>query len=159
MDSHRRIVDAGHCIQVYSCLSQIEDLSRHTKSFTNVWTGPIHPWCFGFTGFEEFAAKFTQVVSTKIDVAYANVPPYFLTERKITSAAVGGRSITRKGHCDHSEAYKLQLLLNLPELQYEKGAVAYCSMSGDALHLVDEADQGPSATLKQAAIIEEIFIW
>ena len=82
-----------------------------------------------------------------------------MTERKIASANFGHRPLTRKGHFDHLGASKLQLLLNVPELQYERGAVAYCSMSGDALHLVDEADQGPSATLKQAAIIEEIFIW
>lgn len=157
--SSDRYRDAGTLMQVYFFFSQNEYLSRHSTALSSAWNLIIDPWCFGFTGLGDFMAKFTQGVFTKNDVPYASVPPYFLTERKIASAVFGGRPVTRKGHCDHLEASKLQLLLNIPELQYERGAVAYCSMSGSALYLVDDADQGPLATLKQAAIIEEIFIW
>lgn len=118
-----------------------------------------HPVCFGFPEREPFVAKFLELLSTEGVVAHAAVPSYFLTERNVAPNYRGDLSKIPKGQCGYQEIFKLQLLLGLPDLHHNKGTLAYCSMSGDAIHLVDQMDQGPSTMLKQAAVIEDLFIW
>jgi hypothetical protein len=158
--SMHRDINTANWLQVYYLQSQLKDIPARRAFLSGVWTYGGQAWRLGFVeDCDTFVAKLTEVSSVETRSSYTIVPPYFLTERKVASVHHNGPAKTRKGHCDHQEASKLQLLLDLPALENARGSLAYCSMSGDALNLVDEADKGPSATLKQAAIMEGIFVW
>jgi hypothetical protein len=64
-----------------------------------------------------------------------------------------------EGILDHQEKSELEQLLGLPDLESTEGSLAYYLSSGKRASLVLKVDQGPSTKLKQAAIVEEIFIW
>jgi hypothetical protein len=149
---------AGHWLQMSYFMISADD-SECRKFLKSLWDTTPHPRSFGFTEGDSFVAKFMELLSTRDGVAHGTVPPYFLTERKVAPIYSCPAAKTREGHCDYGKTSKLLLLLRLPDLQQDEGTLAYCSMSGNAVHLVDEVDQGPSTVLKQAAIIEEIFIW
>ena len=150
---------ATQWIGLYCMLRDMENLLRRDRILEHIWTNAYPALLAGSAEAEEFVAKFTELVSTRARVSYEFVPRFFLTRRKVYGFYGSGRRETHEGHCDDSQPSKLQLLLGLPDLQLGDGTLAYCSMFGDAIELVDEVDQGPSTVLKQAAIIEDVFIW
>lgn len=153
---HKR---AGHWLQMSYFLISADDSAKCRNFLTSVWDTTDHPRSFGFTEGDSFVAKFMELLATRGGVAHGTVPPYFLTERKVTPIYSCPSAKTREGHCDYGKTSKLLLLLRLPDLRQDEGTLAYCSMSGNAMNLVDEVNQGPSTVLKQAAVIEDIFIW
>jgi hypothetical protein len=65
---------------------------------------------------------------------------------------------THSALVNQQEKSELEQLLGLPGLGSTEGFFAYCLSSGKTASLVHEMTQGRSSKLKQAAIIEEIFI-
>ena len=117
-----------------------------------------HVWSHGFTDTEAFKAKVIQVTSTKIDPAYAAVPSDFVTQRTV-AARHSWQSKTHPGVSNHWDNLKLEQLFGLPDLESKEGSVAYCISSGEIADLLREVQQGRTTRLKQAMIIEDLFIW
>jgi hypothetical protein len=147
--------EAGHWIQAYSDLSSQMGLEPRNDNLSEARVGTSHMWLSGSNGFNALRTKLAEVTSTRIDAAYSVVPFYFLTKRKVFRHD----EKTRKGLCKHPEMSKLERLLGLPELDHIECPLAYCSMAESTAQLVRKVDQGPSTRLKEAAIIEKIFIW
>jgi hypothetical protein len=137
----------------------MRDVFRRDRILAHVWTFAEPALTAGSAESEAFVAMFTELVSTQADVSYEAVPPFFLTKRKVYGHYGSGRLETYEGHFDDGETSKLQLLLALPDLLLGDGTLAYCSMFGDTINLVDGLDQGPSTTLKRAAVLQDTFVW
>lgn len=149
----------GHWLQVIHFLNTVGDLTKRSDFLAGLWDVTECPGPFGFPERELFVAKFMEFLSTRAGVAYGHAPRYFLTERKVARHYDRGLSIIQRGHCDNHRIPKLLPSLKLPDLSLDEGTLAYCSMSEDVVDLVDRVDQGPSAVLKRAAVIEDVFIW
>lgn len=149
----------GHWLQIIHFLNTVGDSTKRIDLLAGVWDVTERHRSFGFPEREPFVAKFMAFLSTRAGGAYGYAPRYFLTERKVARRYDGGSSMIQMGHCDDRGMSKLLPSLKLPDLNLDEGTLAYCSMSEDVVDLVDGVDQGPSAVLKRAAVIEEIFIW
>jgi hypothetical protein len=165
-NSHRLpVVDwyrgAAMWISYYTAMGHACSSSVHIERLSNkaVTLCQDQRWSHGITDLEAFGAKFAQVRFVSLDAAYAAVPSRFITRRKI-AAGVTGPLETRPGFVNRSQISKLERLLDLPDLQSKEDSLAYCSSSVvDTALLIRKVDQGPSTGLKQAAIIEQIFIY
>lgn len=147
-------------MSIYSLVSVTEKTKKHAQ-VQSIAVGLCirnHLWSPNFTDAEAFMAKLTQVTSTRVDVAYGAIPSNFITRRKLDVRYIGS-SETREGLANLQEETELEQLLGLPDLDSTDGCLAYCSSSGQTASLIRELKQGRSARLKQAAMIEEIFIW
>ncbi|GAB7322667.1 hypothetical protein MBLNU13_g03572t2 [Cladosporium sp. NU13] len=147
-------------VQIYSIMIFPELAPRHTVHLS-VAVGVCfrnHVWSPGFTNAAACKAKLKQVTSTRVDAAYADVKFQFITQRKAGTTQNGTFTI-HEGIIDPQKRSKLEQLLGLPDLESTEGSLAYCVSSGKRTSLVLKMDQGPSTKLKQAAIIEELFIW
>lgn len=144
----------------YSLMSVAKGAENHTQLQRTALGKCLqnNVWSPSFTDAEAFVAKLTQVTSTRVDAAYVAIPSNFITQRKPGTRYVGLFQ-TREGLASRREKLELEQLLGLPDLDSTDGLLAYCSRSGKTASLVREMEQGRSARLKQAAIIEEIFIW
>jgi len=149
----------AHWLQTIYFLSATCMSTSRSRRIEDLWDFTEQPESFGFPDRESFVAKFMELLSTDVGVAYPAVPPFFLTDRKVFLRYSCISPKIHKGHCDYRKTSELQLLLHLPDLKQDEGTLAYCFMSGDTVHLVNGVDQGPSNMLKQAAIIEDILIW
>ena len=118
-----------------------------------------HVWSPGFADAKAFLTKLAQVTSTRVDALYAAIPSIFITERKVDDTRKIAQLQTHQGFANRREKSELEQLLGLPDLDSTEGMLAYCSSSRKPASLVHGMAQGRSSKLKQAAIIEEIFIW
>lgn len=155
--THRASVE---WMRIYFLMSVAEHIKQHAQVQRMAVDMCLrdHVWSPGFRNAEAFIAKLTQVTSTRVDVAHVVMPSNFITRRKLDTKYMGS-SQTRERLGNPQEETELEQLLGLPDLDPTDGWLAYCSSSGKTASLVREMEQGRSARLKQAAIIEEIFIW
>lgn len=147
--------------QIYSLMSGTAQTEQHAQVQRMAVTLCLqnHVWSPGFADAEAFIAKLAQVTSTRVDAAYVAVPSNFITKRKVDDTKYMYRLQTHEGLADRREKFELEQLLGLPDLGPTEGSLAYCLSSGETASLVCSMTQGRSSKLKQAAIIEEIFIW
>ena len=165
MKSHHLVAAGTHrasdtWVLFYSLMSVAKGAESHTQLQKKAVRMCLryHVWSPGFTDVQAFVAKLTQVTSTRVDVAYAAIPSNFITRRKLDTRYIGPFQ-THEGLVNRQGDTELEQLLGLPDLDSTDGLLAYCSSSRKTASLVRELKQGRSARLKQAAIIEEIFVW
>ena len=147
-------------VQIYSLMS-LPELTRRRTIHLDVSIDVCfssHVWSRGFADARACEAKLKQVTSTRLDAAYAAVTLHFITQRK-AGTMQNSRFTVHEGIVDPQKQSELEQMLGLPDLNSTKGWLAYCLSSGKRASLVLGMDQGPSTMLKQAAVVEDIFIW
>lgn len=163
--SHRFLADSRSrpspaWMQTYSTMSEPDITEEHIWQLGLVVDGCFHNriWSHGFMDAEALQAKLTEVASTRVAATYAAIPSNFITRRMAGTMREEPFSF-HQGLANDRETSELAQLLGLADLDSTEGSLAYCLRSGKTASLVHEMAQGRSSKLKQAAIIEEIFIW